>query len=329
MQTRLTFAKRQRVAAEASPGSPAPEQGQANGDSGEQAEVLRLTVAGCWLERRVRLPRAVRLDARLYAALWEARPPTLGTVRLYGRTLQTPRWQQSFLHNYYFSGELHVGRALYSSAPAVAFPQTASSSPSSLADPPGALSPASSAPATRGDSGGDAGEAEALEWLRGVMEWVHTDSGGRPYYQLLVNWYADGAHHIGPHSDDERQLEPGAPIYSFSYGAERRFIIHKRFANGKPGGGTEQELMLELRNNTLLTMCGAMQRHYKHSVPPQPRCTASRINVTLRLFRCCVVSHDATVAVTAPLLGGSAPLARLVARYAGCPSMRLFGALPT
>ena len=33
---------------------------------------------------------------------------------------------------------------------------------------------------------------------------------------VLLNWYADGAHYMGAHSDDETQLLPNAPIFSVS-----------------------------------------------------------------------------------------------------------------
>ena len=54
--------------------------------------------------------------------------------------------------------------------------------------------------------------------------------------------------HGGPHSDNETQLQAGQPIYSFSFGAERKFVV-------------------PLLDNTCVVMRGDMQRPYKHSVP--------------------------------------------------------------
>ena len=50
-------------------------------------------------------------------------------------------------------------------------------------------------------------QAKKLEhpYLKKILKWVQKHSG-QPYKQMLINWYEDGNHYIGPHSDNESQL---------------------------------------------------------------------------------------------------------------------------
>ena len=116
-------------------------------------------------------------------------------------------------------------------------------------------------------------------YLVHLLHWVQTHSG-RPYNGLLVNWYQDGSHSIGWHSDKENELVPGSCIYSFSFGQERDFHIRKRDTQG-------DVIKLKLCNNSLLIMGENMQSHYQHSVPKRAlsSCPGRRINVTMRLFK--------------------------------------------
>ena len=115
----------------------------------------------------------------------------------------------------------------------------------------------------------------AIERLR---EFVGGHSGVTGWNQALVNFYDNGADHIGPHSDDESQLQKGDPIYSFSFGAERKFVIHNN--DGGPA-----VLTVPLLDNTCTVMLGEMQSYYKHSVPPSKKVTERRLNVTFRLYK--------------------------------------------
>lgn len=97
------------------------------------------------------------------------------------------------------------------------------------------------------------------------------------YNGMLVNWYPDGSSYIGPHSDDEKDLVPGAPIYSISFGATRTFRFHRR-------GGGPKVLDVSLTNGTLVAMCGDTQKEFKHSVPVEKKVKDMRINITVRAF---------------------------------------------
>jgi alkylated DNA repair dioxygenase AlkB len=115
-------------------------------------------------------------------------------------------------------------------------------------------------------------------YLKKLVEWVSRHSG-KDYKQILINWYQDGGHYIGWHSDDEKQLVKNSPIYSFSFGQGRAFKI-------KSIDGKFNETM-NMCNNSLIIMGGEMQKYYKHSVPKRALSKVSkrRINITLRLFK--------------------------------------------
>lgn len=114
------------------------------------------------------------------------------------------------------------------------------------------------------------------EFLRKVLDFVNARESHH-YSGILVNWYPDGDHYIGAHSDDERDLVKGAPIYSFSYGASRTFRFH-----GKTGG--DKVIDIQLDDGTMVAMCGDCQKEFKHSVPKTKSCKNMRINLTVRAF---------------------------------------------
>ena len=64
-----------------------------------------------------------------------------------------------------------------------------------------------------------------------ILEKVRLWTNGLGYgffNQVLVNWYDDGNSYIGKHSDDERELIKGSPVFSISLGAERNFRIRPK-----------------------------------------------------------------------------------------------------
>jgi len=93
----------------------------------------------------------------------------------------------------------------------------------------------------------------------------------------LVNWYENGGHYIGPHSDDTRQLVSNGVIASLSWGATRKFELI-----GKRGDAESTFLMLE--DGDLIVMGGRCQDTHKHAVP-KSSCQQERINFTFRVFR--------------------------------------------
>ena len=126
-------------------------------------------------------------------------------------------------------------------------------------------------------------------------------------HSVPLTRYADGSHYIGPHSDDETQLAVGAPIFSISWGATRRFRLLPRRktasirrqkavsddadsigstdacgASGRPDASVK--LDLEVANGDLIVMGGDCQKTHKHEVPKTRQLVGRRINATYRTF---------------------------------------------
>ena len=175
------------------------------------------------------LPQEIQVDNALFTRLWNLHPQEYGQVKIFGKEIATPRWQQTYGRNYKFSGMDHK-----------ALP---------IDDP----------------------------YFKLLMEWVNQHSG-KQYNQCLVNWYKDGDHYIGAHSDDESQLEPNSDIYSFSFGSNRTFIITSK-------KDKQFKTKLIMNDNSLIIMCGEMQKYYKHAVPKTKVIVGQRINITFRLFK--------------------------------------------
>jgi alkylated DNA repair dioxygenase AlkB len=91
---------------------------------------------------------------------------------------------------------------------------------------------------------------------------------------ILVNWYKDGNDYIGYHSDETSMLIPLSPIYCFSFGQGRDFLI-KNKTSGKL-------TKINLENNSLVMMLGNFQKTHKHSIPKRAKLLFSRVSITLR-----------------------------------------------
>ena len=112
-------------------------------------------------------------------------------------------------------------------------------------------------------------------------DWINTlDMGlySGKFNQLLINWYRDGNHYIGKHSDNESQIVKDSPIMSISLGSKREFIIRDKKTS-------DIVLDLEMVNNSYLIMCGEMQKNYTHEVPKDKKSKDRRINITMRQFK--------------------------------------------
>ena len=118
--------------------------------------------------------------------------------------------------------------------------------------------------------------------LQKYIDWVNDNelkqnrSGG--FNSILVNWYENGQHYIGWHSDDESELDTKAPIYTISLGATRTFKIRDK-------KNTKNVTNYELDNNQFFIMGGNFQKYYHHHLPKRMKCMDSRISITLRKFK--------------------------------------------
>ena len=97
----------------------------------------------------------------------------------------------------------------------------------------------------------------------------------------MINWYANGHHYIGPHSDDETQLVNDSQVLSLSLGAERIFRIRE-----KKSKQVVQDISMP--HGTVVVMGGMIQNQYTHEVPKingkKGEDVGRRINITFRQF---------------------------------------------
>ena len=158
--------------------------------------------------------------------LWSLHPPEYGQIKIYGKLINVPRYTQSYLQSYSYSGMLHYAIDL----------------------PP---------------------EFEPfLKWTHKLFE--------EKFNQVLVNWYENGQHYIGAHTDNEPQIIKNSPILSISLGAERIMRIRFKETN---------EIVKDIifKDRSYIIMCGEMQKYYTHEII-KSNTNDKRISLTFRMF---------------------------------------------
>lgn len=189
--------------------------------------------------KRFRLPTELHVDDELFDVLLNLHPEELGKVKMFGKEINTPRYQMNYGEEYFYTGILH---------PATPIPHP---------------------------------------YLEKLMAWV-CEHSGKSYKQMIINWYMDGQHYIGPHADSEKGIVPESEIYSITLGPKcaRRFVIEDKKKDRKSGKKWQTEMTL--KHHDVLIMGGTMQKHYKHSLPKLRACDGKqgpRINITFRLMK--------------------------------------------
>ncbi len=138
---------------------------------------------------------------------------------------------------------------------------------------------------------GDAGKTytysgkkqEPLPWQSGLLQ-IKTDAENAIVEHLkfdiylnsvLCNYYRNGQDSMGFHADNEKELGKNPTIASINFGETRRFQFRRR-------DDKTVKYELELTHGSLLVMAGAMQHHWLHAVPKEPKRTKPRINLTFR-----------------------------------------------
>mmetsp|Transcript_58713 Transcript_58713/g.70037 ORF Transcript_58713/g.70037 Transcript_58713/m.70037 type:complete len:286 (+) Transcript_58713:89-946(+) len=182
-------------------------------------------------------------DENAFDAEWNLHPDDFREITVHGRKVHECRYSQMWGVNYPYSGAVAAARDY-------------------LQDDEGAT----------------------VRWLVDAINDLYPRrEGDRPYYNgCLQNWY-EVEHRIGLHADDERSLrDDGLPIFSVSWGGERRFLFR-----AKQNRGEVHELFL--KDGDLLVMGGTCQRTHKHEVPKwritKDPPTSRRINWTIRAFK--------------------------------------------
>jgi alkylated DNA repair dioxygenase AlkB len=107
---------------------------------------------------------------------------------------------------------------------------------------------------------------------------------GKRFNFVLLNKYESGKEGIGYHHDDMRDAIPAAEIASVSLGEERDFLL-KPYSEEAKARGLVDTKKIRLAHGSLLCMKDNTQEHYKHSLPPRPKQTGMRINLTFRQLR--------------------------------------------
>jgi alkylated DNA repair dioxygenase AlkB len=112
------------------------------------------------------------------------------------------------------------------------------------------------------------------------LEWANSLEMGT-FDQMLVNWYLNGYHYIGSHSDNEKNLKIESPIIGVSLGGERKFRIrdkHKKIIMDVP-----------MTHGSFVIMGGSFQREMKHEIPKilgkKGQDTGRRISITFRQMK--------------------------------------------
>lgn len=103
---------------------------------------------------------------------------------------------------------------------------------------------------------------------------------------VLLTLYRDGNDYIGPHSDDEKDLEifydahgrGESIIISLSFGATRDFIFHNK-------SKSTIKYELPLQHGDLVIMRGDTQKKWRHSLPKRLKVKTPRINLTFRFMK--------------------------------------------
>lgn len=117
----------------------------------------------------------------------------------------------------------------------------------------------------------------------------YLESYGRQFNMVFLNWYENGHHYIGYHSDDEKQLLKNTAgetlVFSLTFGAKREFYIREK-SKTKP---LPEPTKFTLKHGSGILMGGKCQETHKHSIPAiggkKGEKVGRRINMTFRIFK--------------------------------------------
>ena len=96
------------------------------------------------------------------------------------------------------------------------------------------------------------------------------------FNMLLLNWYENGEHYIGMHSDNEKQMVENSPVETITLGETRKFKIQNKT--------TKEIETFHIKNNEFFVMGGTFQKTHKHGIPKEKN-KSGRISITMRAFR--------------------------------------------
>jgi len=169
------------------------------------------------------------------------KPAEKGKVVILGKEIDTPRYSAHYMKPYYYTGKEHDAKDL-----------------------PQVLQP-------------------FLNWTNELLKSgiFGDEMKNMEFNQALMNFYMEGSHYIGKHSDNEKQLISGSPVFSASFGEIRTFRIRDK------NGDIINDI--QMHDCTYIIMCGNMQKEFTHEVPKvtgeKGLKMGPRINITFRVFK--------------------------------------------
>ena len=118
------------------------------------------------------------------------------------------------------------------------------------------------------------------ELVQRCIDFANANDPDHEYNGALCNFYFDSKDYIGEHSDDEDDMLPGAPIFSFSFqfGPVRNFRIRNKATKVYRDFACDHEICLVMSGTRF-------QKDFTHQVPIIAKSKGPRINVTVRAMR--------------------------------------------
>ncbi len=100
------------------------------------------------------------------------------------------------------------------------------------------------------------------------------DMFGSKFNGILINRYSSGEEYIGPHSDDEKNLDKTG-VVAISYGGERIFRIRNK--------NTKEIFQdIPISNLDIIHMGGNFQKEFTHEIPHTKKLVDIRYSFTFR-----------------------------------------------
>lgn len=133
-------------------------------------------------------------EGQEFEDMWATHPTGFRTLKIHGREVEIPRYQQAYGKSYKFSGNVAVA---VENTPLINQIQ------------------------------------ERLNQLISVDDDPENNRNLFKLNSCLCNWY-EPDHYIGPHSDVKNQLVPRSPIVGLSWGATRTFTLTSKSKEASP-----------------------------------------------------------------------------------------------
>lgn len=97
----------------------------------------------------------------------------------------------------------------------------------------------------------------------------------RSFNSVLINYYRDGRDEMGLHNDTEAEIGDDPTIACVSLGATRRFALVRN-------DDASIRHHVDLEHGSLVVMCGACQKTWRHGLLSDPDVVDRRISLTFR-----------------------------------------------